>query len=212
MKNIFVNNKYYFRLTVVVLVTLAFGTLANQALAGTTSGISFQMVTSAGTADCLPDSSGWVKVATIGDTENQIMNVVVWGLPPDTDFDFFVTQVPGAPFGLSWYQGDIHTNAQGVGQETFIGKFNLETFIVAPGETSAPQVHTDSPFADADTNPATGPVHTFHLGLWFNSAEDAAWAGCPDIVTPFNGEHNAGVQVLNTANFPDNEGPLSMLE
>ena len=27
-------------------------------------------------------------------------------------------------------------------------------------------------------------------------------------MTPFNGEHNAGVQVLNTSNFKDLEGPL----
>jgi len=27
-------------------------------------------------------------------------------------------------------------------------------------------------------------------------------------VTPFNGEHNAGIQVLNTSNFPDDFGPL----
>jgi hypothetical protein len=27
-------------------------------------------------------------------------------------------------------------------------------------------------------------------------------------VTPFNGTHTAGIQVLNTANFPPLEGPL----
>jgi len=27
-------------------------------------------------------------------------------------------------------------------------------------------------------------------------------------VTPFNGEHNAGVQVLNTSEFPADAGPL----
>jgi hypothetical protein len=31
-------------------------------------------------------------------------------------------------------------------------------------------------------------------------------------VTPFKGEHNAGVQVLNTSNFPKEEGPLSQLQ
>jgi hypothetical protein len=60
----------------------------------------------------------------------------------------------------------------------------------------------------ASSNPATAPVHTYHLGLWFNSPQDAVKAGGPDTVTPFNGEHNAGVRVLNTSNFPDLEGPL----
>jgi len=27
-------------------------------------------------------------------------------------------------------------------------------------------------------------------------------------VTPFNGEQHAGIQVLNTSNFDDNNGPL----
>jgi hypothetical protein len=78
-----------------------------------------------------------------------------------TDFDFFVIQQPNAPFGMAWYQADIETNAHGVGYGHFIGRFNEETFIVAPGS-----------------------------------------------VTPFNGEHDAGVQVLNTSNFPDLAGPL----
>jgi len=48
----------------------------------------------------------------------------------------------------------------------------------------------------------------YHLGLWFGSPQAAQAAGCPGNVTPFNGEHNAGIQVLNTSNFPDDFGPL----
>jgi hypothetical protein len=35
---------------------------------------------------------------------------------------------------------------------------------------------------------------------------------CSDTVTPFNGEHNAGVQVLNTSNFEPEDGPLGRLQ
>ena len=59
------------------------------------------------------------------------MTVDVEGLPPNTKFDFFVIQIPNAPFGLAWYQGDIETNAAGRGHQRFIGRFNIETFIVA---------------------------------------------------------------------------------
>jgi hypothetical protein len=48
----------------------------------------------------------------------------------------------------------------------------------------------------------------YHLGLWFGSPQTAQAASCPATVTPFNGEHNAGIQVLNTSNFPDDAGPL----
>jgi hypothetical protein len=47
----------------------------------------------------------------------------------------------------------------------------------------------------------------YHLGLWFNSPADAQKATCPGATTPFNGEHDAGIQVLNTSNFPVLSGP-----
>jgi len=173
--------------------------------------LDFDMTVSGGAAGCLPDAHGEVHVVSLGPVE--VMDVVVTGLPPNTDFDFFVIQLPTAPFGLAWYQGDIETDATGSGHETFRGRFNIETFIVAqpPGGQPAPLVHDQPPFPDATENPATEPVHTFHLGLWFNSSEDAEAAGCPDTVTRFNGEHNAGIQVLNTNNFKD-FGPLHDLQ
>ena len=98
-------------------------------------------------------------------------------MPPNTDFDFFVIQVPKAPFGLAWYQGDIETNKHGVGHERFIGRFSIETFIVAPGSAPAPVVFTDSPFPNASLNPPFNPVQVYHLGLWFNDPNDAVKAG-----------------------------------
>jgi hypothetical protein len=55
-------------------------------------------------------------------------------------------------------------------------------------------------------------VHTFHLGLWFNSPTDAVKAHCPNVTTPFNGTHNAGPQVLNTRNFDNLDGPLRRIQ
>lgn len=170
--------------------------------------IEFRLVHTAG-VECLKKARGYVRVRNRGPVE--IMDMSVKGLPPNTEFDVFVIQTPEFPFGLSWYQGDLETNAYGKGYATFIGRFNEETFIVAPGETSAPFVH-DEAFPDATSNPATGPVHTFHIGIWFNSPDDAAAAGCPARVTPFNGEHNAGIQILNTSNFPAEQGPLFELK
>jgi hypothetical protein len=175
--------------------------------------IEFDMVrsTTALNAGCLPDAVARVTIESKGPVEH--MDVHVSGLPPNTEFDFFVIQIPNAPFGLSWYQGDIETNHHGQGHQKFIGRFNIETFIVAqpPAGQEAPVVHNQPPFPDAVSNPATEPIHTFHLGLWFNSPTDAANAGCPGTVTRFNGDHNAGVQALSTRNFPNLEGPLRQL-
>jgi len=176
--------------------------------------ISFQMVRSAGVeaAGCLPDARAEVKINPVGPVEH--MEVTVRGLPPNTEFDFFVLQLPNAPFGLAWYQGDIETNDNGIGRQRFIGRFNLETFIVAqpPGGQPAPVVHgADRLFPDASENPATEPIHTHHLGLWFGSPQDALAAGCPGATTRFDGDHDAGVQVLSTRNFPDLQGPLQQV-
>jgi hypothetical protein len=154
---------------------------------------------------CLPNATATVTIKPRASAE--VMDVKVSGLPPKTDFDLFVIQKPGAPFGMAWYQGDIETNEDGEGHGRFIGRFNEETFIVAQGSVPAPVVHNFA-FPDASTNPVTNPVHMFHLGLWFDSPTDAANAGCPADVTPFNGDHNAGIQVLNTSNFSDLQGPL----
>jgi hypothetical protein len=69
----------------------------------------FSMKVSPG-ATCLPNAKGRVTVSNLGPFEN--LHVEVFGLRPKTDYDFFVIQVPNAPFGLSWYQGDIETDAK----------------------------------------------------------------------------------------------------
>ena len=106
------------------------------------------------------------------------MDVTVWGLPPNTDFDFFVIQVPNKPFGLAWYQGDIETNKDGKGNGRFVGRFNIETFIVSLASVPAPVVFHNA-FPDGSLGPVTGRIHTYHLGLWFNSTTDGAKAGAP---------------------------------
>lgn len=162
----------------------------------------FAMVPTGGVEACIPKAKGRVTITTLGVVEN--MHVEVSGLPSATDFDLFVTQVPVSPFGLSWYMGDMLTDSRGVAVGDFIGRFNPGTFIVAPGSAPAPVTLP----GDASSNPATAPVQLYHLGLWFDTTADAGKAGCSTNTTPFNSTHNAGVQILNTSNFPATKGPL----
>ena len=172
--------------------------------------VHFKMVVTDAAKSCLPKASAQVTISPGGPTDT--MTVSVSGLPPKMDFDFFVIQVPHQPFGMSWYQGDIQTDSRGNGHANFVGRFSIETFVVAPGVAAAPTEFPTSPFPDASQNPMTSPIQMYHLGLWFNSSNDAQKAGCPSAVTPFNGEHNAGIQVLKTSNFPDLSGPLLNVE
>jgi hypothetical protein len=176
--------------------------------------IQFALTVSAGAKSCLPKARGTVIVHSFGEFEN--LEVLVLGLPPNTDFDLFSIEVPNAPFGLAWYIGDISTDSNGAGVGNFTGRFNVETFVISPGVPKAapPNVFPSPPAVvpEATAGIKTNPVQLYHLGLWFNSAGDAAKAGCPDTHTPFNGVHNAGIQAMNTATFADTPGPLFYLK
>ena len=152
---------------------------------------------SAAISACLPNAVGHVTITTEG--INDTMKVSISGMPANTGFDLFVIQQPGAPFGISWYQTDIHAGSGGSGSATVKGVFDKETFSVSPGGTTT--------FA---------PTHQYHLGLWFNNPNVPFNLGCEPgatspIITPFNGNQHAGIQVLNTAQFPVAAGPLSQV-
>jgi len=192
---------------IAVLSLLVVALAATAAFAGDST--SFKMVRSqtAVTSNCLEDARAHVDVRTTA-TDQQIMDVSVNHAPKNTEFELFVTQQPNSPFGISWYQADFDTNNQGNGEVQARGIFSEELFAVAPGSVKAPQVDNK----DAEKNPAFDPVHTFHLGLWFGSPEEADDAGCSDTVTPFDGDHTAGIQAFSTRNFPDLEGPLGTIQ
>ena len=170
----------------------------------------FPMVLSPAARNCLdPDAEGVVIAHTFGNVEN--LQVIVHNMPPNTDFVLFIIQVPNSPFGLAWYNGDIMTDDTGTGVINVVGRFDIGTFIVSLGAVPSPDVFPAPPavLAQSTTGAVTnGPVQIYHLGIWFNTPEDAAKAGCPATATPFTSDHRAGIQVLNTATFPDNEGPL----
>ncbi len=160
------------------------------------SAFTFSLVPSPGITSCLAHASGSVTI-TPGSL-NDVMKVSVTGLAPSTGYDLFVLEIPNKPFGIAWYQSDLHTDSTGAGSVSVRGIFNKETFSVSTG---GPTV-------------TFAPTHQFHLGLWFNTPKVPFNLGCEPgqptpIITPFNGVQQAGIQVLNTSNFPDNAGPLS---
>ncbi len=159
---------------------------------------------------CLKNARGDVDIRSLGPVE--ILTVGVKGMPPNRTFNLFVTQLPQEPYGIAWYQGAIRTNGNGNGERNFVGRFNVETFAVAPDKGSAPVIDDDGPFPDASKNPQFDPIHTYHLTLWFESPGAAEESGCPGTVFPFDGDHRAGIKALSTRNFPDAKGPLRSIK
>src|SRR5690348_3671021 len=92
----------------VMMFGMVFGSVADQADASGKN-INFKMVpSSAGISQCLPKATAEVTVQS--QRNNQKLTIKVKHLAPNADYDFFVTQVPHGPFGISWYQSDLHTN------------------------------------------------------------------------------------------------------
>jgi hypothetical protein len=187
------------------LIAAVGGTLVGTQAQAADPAVSFTMVRSGATvaAGCLTGATASVRIVSHGLTETMTINAA--GLPANSAYDVFVIQVPNAPFGVSWYQSDLQANGNGNASVSVIGRFSVETFAVAPNTAPAPAPHGSK---DATVSPAFAPIHTFHVGFWFNSPADAAKAGCPTTVTPFNGEHTAGIQAMSTRNFADLNGPL----
>jgi hypothetical protein len=174
------------------------------------SSFNFKMVRTQGVpGHCAEHATASVHVdKTPGFAEK--LTITVKGFKPGTPLVLFVIQVPNAPFGIGWYVGDVAIGANGSVTETFVSRFNIETQALAPvGVAHAPNTH---PGKDAPQNPVFKPVHTYHLGIWFDSVDAAAANGCLPNETAFNGDHTAGPQVLNTGKFPLLAGPLSHID
>ena len=199
------------RLLVVVLLVAAVGGGGVWAAAkGGNAAVTAPLVRSSNAPGCVPNATGTITIVKQGNTEK--LTVSVSGMPKKADFDVFVIQSADAPFGVSWYQGDLTTDKNGKGSQSFVGRFSVETFVVAPGAVAGPRVHTGGTFPDAVGGVATAPIHTFHVGLWFNSPGDSAAAGCANTETPFNGDHTAGPQVLKTVPQNNGFGPLEQVQ
>ena len=182
-------------MTAAVVAAVGVTAAAGSTTSRVASSFSFKLVPGAGIAACLPKASGHATI-TPGSL-NDTMVVTVTGMPANAGFDLFVIQQPTAPFGVSWYQTDIQANSSGTGSATVRGVFDSQTFSVSPGGTTT-----------------FSPTHQYHLGLWFNDPNVPFSLGCESgatspIITPFNGEQHAGIQALNTSNFPVTAGPLS---
>ena len=177
------------------LLTAGFvGLAANGSGASTVTHFSMVRSTAAANAGCLPNRKGRCPHRPARGKRNDDRACLRTstrrhGLRPVRHPD------PDAPFGVSWYQSDLETTGGGSGSVVVQGRFNHETFSLSPGgpaNGSDPLQGLTGP-AVKDTNVKFRPTSQFHLGLWFNSPEDAANAGCPGNVTPFNGEQHAGI-------------------
>jgi len=157
---------------------------------------SFSLVPSSrAVAKCDPTLRARVTITP--NRQNDVMVVTVHGAFPNRRLDLFIIQKPTKPFGVAWFQTDVPIGPDGSGTGIVQGIFNDKTFALSPGGT-----HT---FA---------PTHITHVGLWWNGPGAGFRHGCEPgakspILSVFNAQHRAGLEALDSANFPANAGPLT---
>ncbi len=164
-------------------------------------------------ATCAPRAFAQIRVKTqpVAGNYAESLKVQIMKFAPRTNMRVFMTQLPNPPYGVSVYLGDVQTNDIGSTHRYFTGRFDRDVFVVAPGAGGAPTPHGGK---DDANNPAFDPIHTYHIGLWFASPEDARKNNCPADTTPFNETHTAGVQLFNSRNAAgtnDKSGPLGAI-
>jgi hypothetical protein len=134
-------------------------------------------------ASCMPNAD--VNVAVRLTTEQDGFDrfrITGRHLPPNTDFTVFLLEQAGSPFGAAEYIGDLHTNANGDGENTY-------------------RLIVQEAFASTLVNGQRVRVDLNRVGMWFADPKaDDFCLGPGSPVTPFDGDNEAGVQAFNSAN------------
>jgi hypothetical protein len=134
---------------------------------------------SAALAACFPHAAADVKVAlTTDEIGKDTFQIRASGLQPRTDFTVFLIEKAGFPFGAVEYFGDFTTNRYGSADGTF--KLIVEEAFAFDNETQA----------RTDLN---------SVGFWFaDPKDDDGCLGDQSPVTQFDGDAEAGVQMMNS--------------
>jgi hypothetical protein len=141
-------------------------------------------------AACLPDAKATVTVAPLADIRGtDALRLKVSGLPPNTDFVLFLTELPVPPFGAVQYIGDYTTDKEGKGSVK-VNAIILEAF--------------SSQLVDADCDPNTPPIRhrvdLKHMVSWFADPAGDEFCLPGSGATPFDGDGQAGSAVLSSRN------------
>jgi len=135
-------------------------------------------------AACLPNAKAKVEVQLTTDAKGfDTFEIEGRGLFPNQAYTVFLLEQPGSPFGAAEYIGDFTTNGRGRGE----GKFRL---IV------------EEAFSSTIVGGNRVRAELNHVGFWTAdaTADDACFPGGGGPVTPFDGDNEAGAQVMNSAN------------
>lgn len=130
-------------------------------------------------AACFPHARAKVIVDRTTDTLGKdTLTISARGLKPRTDFTVFLLEQAGSPFGAAEYLGDFTTDANG-------------------RATNSYQAIVEEAFAFNNVTRERTDLNA--VGFWFaDSTADDSCLGDASPVTGFDGDGEAGVQMMNS--------------
>ena len=152
--------------------------------------IQFPLIPS-GIKDKFPDATALVTVVHGSEhADFDTVTVDVDKMPPNSKFTVFFTELAAKPFGHSEYVGDIATRGDGTGE----GVFHLIAL-------QAFAADNNNPVSSADQSGDASGVQLEHVGMWFDSLDDAKKVLGDNTLqgTPFDGNNpplHAGPQAM----------------
>jgi hypothetical protein len=172
-----------------VSTVLAIATVSSASASDKRDEVNFNLTPSSDKiAQCIPHAKVTVEVDLQTDkTGRDTFQIDASGMPANTSFTVFLLETPVSPFGAAEYIGDFTTDKHGRAHETL--KLIVQeafSFTLVDGKR-----------VRVDLN---------HVGVWFAdpTGDDFCFGPGGGAVTPFDGDGEAGVQVLNTAPFLPN--------
>jgi len=139
-----------------------------------------------GIAACLRNAAATVTLLPKEDLRGvDTLDLKAEGLPPNTAFTVFLTELATAPFGAAEYIGEFTTNAAGRGSVRMDAIIE-EAFSIVGGVAGRKELN--------------------HVVLWFADPANDDECFRPGTVpnTPFDGDGQAGTAVLSSRNFLPN--------
>jgi len=138
-------------------------------------------------AACLPNATAAVTFYPRAERAQGVdtLQVNASGLPPNTTFVLFLTELPVPPFGAVEYVGDLTTNASGQ------ASVRVNAIIE---EAFSSQLSSDG---------SRQRVELDHIVFWFGdpAADDVCLGAGQGPVTPFDGDGEAGTAAMSSKNF-----------
>jgi hypothetical protein len=131
---------------------------------GQTTIVQFPLVPS-GVKQAFPNASGLVTIVR-GDRNNAFSDTVtvdVQNMPPNITFTIFFIQFAAKPFGNVEYVADLTTRGDGSGETVF----QCIAFVAFAMDARNPGTSIDG------QEGLTSGTNLEHLGMWFNSLQDA---------------------------------------